>query len=230
MNDLRSFSALQSRLYEFLAHQDEATLQGIVNGTVRLAVVADSAGPAPVSAAPRTAEPSSDPFTAAQELPKLATPHDRQVYLNACGLTMARLRQVAKLLGLRRYSGLSKAELTAFIAGHRQDRADPVTVEPEVPGPSPVPPPVPSPVSRSTEPTEHDADAAAIAAHLRDTETEDEGAAYLRAQGLDRAGLLAVATELQLTRVDRLKPSELEKRVLKQAIGARRKFAGLRKW
>jgi hypothetical protein len=133
---------------------------------------------------------------------------------------------VAKLLGLRRYSDLPKAELTAFIAGHRQDRADPVTVEPEVPGPSPVPPPV----SRSTEPTEHDADAAAIAAHLRDTETEDEGAAYLRAQRLDRAGLLAVATELQLTRVDRLKPSELEKRVLKQAIGARRKFAGLRKW
>jgi hypothetical protein len=30
--------------------------------------------------------------------------------------------------------------------------------------------------------------------------------------------------------VDRLKYAELEKKVLKQAIGARRKFAGLRRW
>lgn len=71
---------------------------------------------------------------------------------------------------------------------------------------------------------------AAIATSLRETETEEEGAAYLRAQHLDRESLLAVAAELQLTRVSRLSQTELEKRVLKQAIGARRKFAGLRKW
>ncbi len=53
---------------------------------------------------------------------------------------------------------------------------------------------------------------------------------YLREQRLDHATLLAVAAELQLTRVDRLRQTELEKRVLKQAIGARRKFSGLRKW
>lgn len=227
MNDLRSFAALQSRLYEFLAQQDEATLQGIASGTVRLAVVSDGEVQAPASAttrepAPHTIEPSTDPYRAAQDLPKLATEHDRQVYLNASGFTRQQLQQVAKLLGLSRYSGLTKPKLVAFIAGHNLDRADPVTVEPKVPRPSPVP--------RPTEPRKHDADAAAIAARLRDTDTEDEGAAYLRAQRLDRDGLLAVATELQLTRVDRLKPSELEKRVLKQAIGARRKFAGLRKW
>lgn len=73
-------------------------------------------------------------------------------------------------------------------------------------------------------------DAAAIAAHLRGTDTEDEGAAYLRARRLDRETLLAVAAELLLTRVDHLSRPQLEKRVLKQAIGARRKFDGLRKW
>lgn len=231
MNDLKNFAALQSRLYEFLARQDEATLQGIIAGTVRLAVLdgsaADSAAsgdaPAPVPPAPRADAPAADPVTAAHDLPALATPHDRQVYLNGAGFTVKQLYQVAKLLGLSRYSHLSKPKLTAFIAGHGQDRADPVAVTPtEVPRPSPVP--------RSVEPVRRDADMAVVAARLREIETEDEGAAYLRAQHLDRDGLLAVAAELQLTRVDRLKPSELEKRVLKQAIGARRKFAGLRKW
>jgi len=55
-------------------------------------------------------------------------------------------------------------------------------------------------------------------------------AEYLEAQHLDRDSLLAVATELQLTRMDRLSQKELRRRILKQAIGARRKFAGLRKW
>lgn len=72
--------------------------------------------------------------------------------------------------------------------------------------------------------------AAEIAAHLRGIDTEDEGLAYLRAQQLDRAGLLAVAAELQLTRVDRLSNPQLEQRVIKQAISARRKYEGLRKW
>jgi hypothetical protein len=71
---------------------------------------------------------------------------------------------------------------------------------------------------------------AAIASQLREIETEEEGAGYLEAQHLDRESLLAVAAELGLTRVNRLSQPELEKRLLKQAIGARRKFAGLRKW
>ncbi len=71
---------------------------------------------------------------------------------------------------------------------------------------------------------------AAIALRLHEMETEEEGAAYLHAQHLDRESLLAVAAELQLTRVNRLNQTELEKRVLKQAIGSRRKFSGLRKW
>lgn len=66
------------------------------------------------------------------------------------------------------------------------------------------------------------------AAYLRAAGTEAEGAEYLRTQGLDRAGLLAVAAELHLTRVDRLNRAELERRVLNQAITARRKFEGLR--
>jgi hypothetical protein len=77
----------------------------------------------------------------------------------------------------------------------------------------------------------HAADtAAAIAAHLRQTATEDEGAAYLRTLHLDRDALLAVAAELGLTRVERLSAKELQTKVLKQAIGARRKYDGLRKW
>ena len=48
--------------------------------------------------------------------------------------------------------------------------------------------------------------------------------------GLDRAGLLAVAGELLLTRVDRLTKPQLKQRLLKQAIGSRRKYDGLRTW
>jgi hypothetical protein len=72
--------------------------------------------------------------------------------------------------------------------------------------------------------------AADIATHLRQTATEDDGAAYLHTLNLDRQGLLAVAAALQLTRVDHLSHTQLQKRVLKQAIGARRKFDGLRNW
>jgi hypothetical protein len=69
-----------------------------------------------------------------------------------------------------------------------------------------------------------------IAQRLRDLPDEAAGAAYLAGLDLDRAALLAVAAELHLTRVDRLSRAELQRRVLKQAIGARRKFAGLRHW
>jgi hypothetical protein len=75
--------------------------------------------------------------------------------------------------------------------------------------------------------------AASIAAQLRETETETEsqGAAFLAGLQLDREGLLAVAEELQLTRMESVRSlAELRRRILKQAIGARRKFEGLRKW
>lgn len=73
-------------------------------------------------------------------------------------------------------------------------------------------------------------DAAAIAAQLRGTDTETQGAAYLAELKLDQAGLVAVATALGLSRMERLSQKELRRRILKQAIGARRKFEGLRKW
>jgi hypothetical protein len=73
-------------------------------------------------------------------------------------------------------------------------------------------------------------DAATIAAHLRDTATVDEGAAYLDSLHLTKDDLLAVAGALQLTRVDRLSVPQLRDRVLKQAIAARRKYEGLRHW
>jgi hypothetical protein len=81
-----------------------------------------------------------------------------------------------------------------------------------------------------TDTSESQFDPAAIAQRLRETATVEEGAEYLRIQRLDKEQLLAVATELQLTRVSRLSRTELEKRVLRQAIGARRKYEGLRKW
>ena len=258
MNDLREFSALQARVYDFLAQQDEATLQGIVRGPVRLTTLpngddvqapASSATRERVAIAPRpasigrTVTPSGDPYQVAQDLARLTSENERRVYLNATGLTTKPLQRVAKLLGLRHYSRLTKPEVIALLAGHGSNHTDAVVVAPKSPEP-PSPEVVhnepaederltaarPSPVAPPTDAAQGDVDAAAVAAHLRDIETEEEGAAYLRAQRLDRKGLLAVAAELQLTRVDRLKPSELEKRVLKQAIGARRKFAGLRKW
>lgn len=73
-------------------------------------------------------------------------------------------------------------------------------------------------------------DAAGIASSLREMATEDEGRAYLHTQVLDRDRLLEVASQLGLTRIDRLGVAELERRVIKQAIGARNKFAGLRDW
>jgi hypothetical protein len=74
------------------------------------------------------------------------------------------------------------------------------------------------------------ADAVAIAAHLRELATEADGTAYLAAQQLTRADLLAVAAASGLTRIDQLSTAVLTQRVLKQTIGARNKFAGLRKW
>lgn len=75
-----------------------------------------------------------------------------------------------------------------------------------------------------------DFDAAAIALRLRETETETEGTTYLESLKLDKDSLLAVATELQLSRLERQSGAEIKRRIIKQAIGARRKFEGLRKW
>ncbi|RSN05951.1 hypothetical protein DMC63_37710 [Streptomyces sp. WAC 05977] len=72
------------------------------------------------------------------------------------------------------------------------------------------------------------ADFAAIAARLREMETEDDGIAYLDAQNLDKQGLLAVAAALGLSRLERKSGAEIKRRVIKQAIGARRKHQGLR--
>lgn len=243
MNDLRTFATLQARLYEFLEQQDETTLRAIVDGSMRLAVVPAGDAQAPASARPTV--PSKDPARAAQDFSRLASEQERRDYLNAVGLSLTGLRKLAKLLGLTGYSKLARRELTNLLV-YREPEA---TESPAGPPTNSVPPlsppldlsaegeqlapseqPDPSMTAASTETIESHSDIAAIAARLRETETEEEGAAYLRAQHLTRESLLAVAAELQLTRVDRLSQTELEKRVLRQAIGARRKFAGLRRW
>ncbi|MEU4517334.1 hypothetical protein AB0F52_01295 [Amycolatopsis sp. NPDC024027] len=190
MTDLKKFAALQARVYEFLAQQDEATLEAILGGTAQLAV-AGAAQP------PRA-------------------PEDLSV------LTVKELHTLARNRRLRGYSKLTRAKLIELLTG-RGPEAPPVEPAPAPPAPQPVTTPPPATARPGI-------DAAAVATHLRETETEEEGASYLDAQHLDRESLLAVATELQLTRVDRLNQKELTRRVLKQAIGARRKFAGLRKW
>ncbi|WP_235078957.1 hypothetical protein [Amycolatopsis orientalis] len=127
---------------------------------------------------------------------------------------MTSLRQVAKFAGRRRYSKLGQTDLIALLAGD---------------SPGPMSPHAPSSAAETAS-APPGGKATAVAAHLRQTETEEEGEAYLREQHLSKDELLAVAAELQLTRVSRLSHQELVRRVLKQAIGARRKFAGLRKW
>jgi hypothetical protein len=221
VSGLRSFAALQARLYAFLEQQDEATLQAIADGTAQLSVVGVDDAPAP-AAAPPAVTPSSNPVqTAVQDLARLTSEAERRTYLNASGLPLAGgLRAVAKALKLRRYSSLSRDDLIDLLASHGTSSSP--ESGPETAAPREARPPVVA--------AKPDVNVAAIASHLRETETEEDGVAYLRAQHLDRDGLLAVAAELQLTRVSRLSPAELEKRVLKQAIGARRKFAGLRKW
>lgn len=194
MTDLRSFAVLQSRVYEFLAQQDEATLLAIVDGTAQLAALrADAA-------------PRADADEPAQVVPELSS------------LNTKELKTMAKQAGLTGYSKLNRAELLALLVNH--GHADPVDGDSAES----------SSTNHEAEPASPNVYAVAIAARLRETETEAEGAEYLHEQHLDRDGLLAVAGELRLTRVSRLSRSELEKRILKQAIGARRKFAGLRSW
>ncbi|MGC7103102.1 hypothetical protein ACPZ19_51320 [Amycolatopsis lurida] len=248
MSELKDFVVLQARLYAFLAQQDDVTLQAIANGTARLAVVrTDDAGSETPEGTPDASRlttasvamaPPRDPRQVARDLPMLASERERQLYLNAAGLRVKELREVAKLLGLVRYSFLNRAKLIELLAGYGTSPSDAHAEEPRdraASRPAPVEdtsvveqqqasteeaPPSPTPNPR----------VATIASHLREIETEEEGISYLHAQHLTREDLLAVAAELQLTRVERLKQAELEKRVIKQAIGARRKFAGLRTW
>ncbi|MFE0025431.1 hypothetical protein [Amycolatopsis sp. NPDC059021] len=259
MSELKSFVLLQARLYEFLAQQDETTLQAIVSGAAELAVLRTDDARAPDSFVPReevrstsrsaSADPtrpsSDDPYQAARDLSELTSEQERRLYLNATGLPVAGLRQVAKLRGLARYSRLSRAKLINLLVSHGLDQPEVFADQAKTPTPpssesvdsnseaepqatpQEAEPSTAAPSAGTATPT---ADVAAIASRLRETETEEEGAAYLHALRLDREALLAVAAELLLTRVDRLSRKELEKRVLKQAIGARRKFAGLRKW
>lgn len=254
MNDLRSFVVLQARLYEFLKQQDETTLQSIASGAVQLAILRADDARVPAGSVPGedayiasrpasaslTTVPSPDPLQAAQDLSRLASEHERRVYLNAAKLRVKGLRKVARLYGLVRYSKLTRAELINLLVSHGPDQTDALVGEPRTQAsssPYPVddnsdaePQATTQEVRPSTGTAKPNADVAAIASRLRETETEEEGAAYLHAQHLDRESLLAVAAELHLTRVDRLSQTELERRVIKQAIGARRKFAGLRKW
>jgi hypothetical protein len=252
VNDLKRFIVLQARMSEFLAQLDEVTLDAIVSGTAQFAIRQVDTGTVSPESAPRATPvghiptPSRDPSQAAQDLSRLTSEQERRIYLNAADLPVKGLRQVAKAHGLPGYSKLTRPGLIDLLAGHSVKQTDAHADEvrrPEAAATSPVgsgaaaSPLISGPkepqrttVTQPTETAKPAGEVAAIAARLRETETEEEGAAYLRAEHLDRVSLLAVAAELQLTRVDRLSQTELEKRVLKQAIGARRKFAGLRKW
>ncbi|MFC9436425.1 hypothetical protein [Nocardia sp. NPDC057030] len=255
MSYLSRLVALQSRVYEFLEHQDEATLRAILDRSAQLAVVhADDVGmPAGAATDPDarlasrpvstgTVTPSNEPQGAADDLMRLRSGQDRRTYLNGARLSLKQMREVARLVGFVGYSKLSKAQLVDALADHAPAAANAHagrsrtstsarhdTVDETAAGRQ-AQPDVPRSETSSTVTGRQEVDVVSIAAQLRVTETEEEGAVYLRTQNLDRETLLGVAAELQLTRVNRLSRTELEKRVLKQAIGARRKFAGLRRW
>lgn len=243
MNYLREIISLNARWYEFLEEQDGATIEAIISGASRLSAHrAESdhrasresvAGPVPPT------RPSRDPAQAAHDLAELASEDERRGYLRTAEPSVKNMRETAKLCGLNRYSKLNRTELVELLAtcdsgevdgpvSRREVSYRPTGAESEQPATARE-----SRRSSSAPPTgtaQPSVDAAAIAARLRDISTEEDGAAHLDAQRLDRENLLAVAAELKLTRVDRLSRAELRRRVLKQAIGARRKFAGLRNW
>lgn len=70
---------------------------------------------------------------------------------------------------------------------------------------------------------------AEVAERLRGMETEQEGAEYLNSVKLTVDALRRVAAHLGLT-LRRERRDEVVRKVLNQAIGARRKYAGLRQW
>ncbi|OLF09825.1 hypothetical protein BLA60_18845 [Actinophytocola xinjiangensis] len=246
MTGLREVLALQARVWTFLEGLDDATVLAIIDGTTTLTTT--GAAPTGKQAGEPAREPAGEPAMTPQRLAlrlgTLSGERERHALLDTSGLTTTELRQVARLCGLRNYSRLRRDDLVTRLAGHDQapapePAADPPPAPPPTPRPTPTPTPRPTPRPRPEPVAEPVAvpgaeasriDAAAVAATLRATETEEQGADYLRSQELGRDDLLAVAAELRLTRVDRLSQPELARRVLKQAIGARRKFSGLRKW
>ncbi|MFC6012226.1 hypothetical protein [Nocardia lasii] len=241
MADLDDLGALNVRFAEFLREVDPATARALIAGTMKFAAVPVDAtvSDPPTRTAPVVHLPSStprawEPDRVARELQEMTPGSQRSRYLNGSGLTVAALRQVATLLGISGYSRLAKADLVALLAGHPTDHGagafTPVPAEAVVDSASNGSAAPEATPAASRPATAANPDGPSIAAHLRATDTVDAGAAYLRAHNLDRADLLAVAAALQLTRVDRLSRADLEKRVLKQAITARRKFAGLRQW
>ncbi|WP_410664667.1 hypothetical protein [Amycolatopsis sp. lyj-84] len=221
MSDLKTFVTLQARLYEFLERQDETTLLAILSGEAHLAVWhGDDAQVSTPSAPPDVRLPSDDPKLVALELLKPASEDQRLIFLKAAGLKLPALKEVAKLCGLRGYSRLNREKLIDQLVFHDSSVEQQLSTRKSMPPTS-----APQPSSARSN-----ADVAAIASRLREMDTVEEGAAYLRSHKLDRESLLVLAAELQLTRVTRLSQPELEKRVLKQAIGSRRKFSGLGKW
>ncbi|MET7997449.1 hypothetical protein ABZU76_41880 [Amycolatopsis sp. NPDC005232] len=223
MTELKPLVALQAQLFAFLVQQDEATLQALASGEARLAVVDASGVPSAAPPANSLAEPLSESERLLRELSALTTEDERRSHLVARDPSKRTMQDVAKALRIRRYSHLTIAKLVDLLARHGVAQAEtPVgETEPRRVRQDPAPP---------AEPRRSPAEVAAIVVRLREAENDEEGAEYLRTQQLDRASLLAVAAALQLTRVERLSRTELEKKVLNQAIGARRKFAGLRSW
>lgn len=243
MNDSRRFAALQARLYEFLEQQDDSTLEALAAGELRLTTVQGGPETPPLAtnapSPPRASSDaelsqevnapaaSGDPLQAASDLRALASSDERRRYLRTSRLTVRDLQRVAKELGRTGYSRLNRDALTELLSEHRPSGATPRAKT--VPGNDV------RAAARAAQPREprgskREVDAATIAARLREADTEREGSTLLREHAFDRDGLLAVAAELRLTRVDRLNHAALEKRILKQAIGARRKFAGLQRW
>lgn len=83
----------------------------------------------------------------------------------------------------------------------------------------------------ATPPTaQPDADTQAIADHLRSLPTVTDGQVYLNSLGLSKSQLLAVLAALGRIRVGTMTKTQLANAIVQQAIGAHRKFAGLRKW
>ncbi|WP_329110086.1 hypothetical protein OG792_14495 [Micromonospora sp. NBC_01699] len=104
------------------------------------------------------------------------------------------------------------------------------TAQPTATAPEPTTPPAKRPRRAGpAAPRKPAPEAAGIAARLRELESETEGDTYLA--GFKPSGdlLRDIGAELGL-KLGKLNKTELTRRILDQAIGARRKFAGLRNW
>lgn len=75
-----------------------------------------------------------------------------------------------------------------------------------------------------------DFDPAQVAATLRSCDTVPDGANYLDGLRPSKDDLVALVQALGVTRTNGLTKTDLRDRALRQAIGARRKYDGLRSW